>query len=75
MRTLASDVSSVMARGLLKRLVTRIYFQDSEGLHADPILELVPAERRDTLIARKQAVGYRFDIILQGADETVFFDC
>jgi protocatechuate 3,4-dioxygenase alpha subunit len=65
----------VMARGILKRLVTRIYFPDGEGLDTDPILELVPAERRDTLIARKQPGGYRFDIILQGAGETVFFDC
>ena len=64
-----------MARGLLKRLVTRIYFPDGEGLDTDPILELVPAARRDTLIARKNAGGYRFDIILQGAGETVFFDC
>ena len=64
-----------MARGLLKRLVTRIYFPDGEGLDTDSILELVPAERRDTLIARKQADAYRFDIILQGAGETVFFDC
>ena len=65
----------VMARGLLKRLVTRIYFADGEGLDTDPILELVPAERRATLIARKQAGVYQFDIILQGAGETVFFDC
>jgi protocatechuate 3,4-dioxygenase, alpha subunit len=65
----------VMARGVLKRLVTRIYFPDGEGLGTDPILELVPAERRATLIARKQAGGYRFDLILQGAGETVFFDC
>ena len=43
----------VMARGLLKRLVTRLYFPDGEGLESDPILELVPPDRRDTLIARK----------------------
>jgi len=66
---------NVMARGLLKRLVTRIYFPDSEGIDTDPILELVPTERRNTLIARKEAGGYRFDIILQGPGETVFFDC
>ena len=66
----------VMARGLLKRLVTRIYFPDSEGLDSDPVLELVPAERRATLIATNQeAGGYCFDIVLQGAGETVFFDC
>ncbi|HKD46831.1 MAG TPA: protocatechuate 3,4-dioxygenase subunit alpha [Rhizomicrobium sp.] len=66
---------SVMARGLLKRLVTRIYFPDSDCNDTDPILELVPAERRHTLIARKEGDAYRFDIILQGAGETVFFDC
>ncbi len=72
----ASHVAvSVMARGLLKRLVTRIYFSDGEGLDSDPILELVPSVRRDTLIAKQDSGGYRFDIVLQGAGETVFFDC
>ena len=66
---------SVMARGLLKRLVTRIYFEGDEGLDSDPILELVPVARRGTLVARKEAGLYRFDIVLQGAGETVFFDC
>lgn len=65
----------VFARGLLKRLVTRIYFPDREGLDTDPVLELVPSERRDTLIARRETDGYRFDIVLRGAGETVFFDC
>ena len=65
----------VMARGLLKRLVTRVYFPGGEGLDSDPILELVPSARRDTLMAHKESAGYRFDIILQGTDETVFFDC
>jgi protocatechuate 3,4-dioxygenase, alpha subunit len=65
----------VMARGLLKRLVTRLYFADGEGLVSDPILELVPPARRDTLMAQKESGGYRFDIVLQGAGETVFFDC
>jgi protocatechuate 3,4-dioxygenase, alpha subunit len=66
---------SLMARGLLKRLVTRIYFPGGEGLDTDPILELVPAARRDTLIARQDGDIFRFDIILQGPGETVFFDC
>lgn len=66
---------SVLARGLLKRLVTRVYFPDGEGLDTDPILELVPADRRATLVARKQDGVYCFDIILQGGRETVFFDC
>lgn len=65
----------VMGRGLLKRLVTRLYFEDGAGLGLDPVLELVPEARRNTLIARRKGSGYRFDIVLQGAGETVFFDC
>jgi protocatechuate 3,4-dioxygenase alpha subunit len=65
----------ILARGILTRLVTRVYFADEPSTHEDPILSLVPAERRATLIARP--VGddrYRFDLTLQGAGETVFFD-
>jgi len=66
---------SVFGRGLLKRLVTRLYFADAVGNDADPILELVPQERRDTLIARKGADGiWWLDIVLQGDRETVFFE-
>lgn len=65
---------SVFARGLLHRVVTRVYFPDSaEANAADPVLARVPAERRATLIAAPAADGYRFDITLQGHDETVFF--
>ena len=67
----------VLGRGLIKRLVTRLYLADGEGLEADPILALVPAERRSTLIAETSGTAnvYRFDIVLQGQRETVFFDC
>ena len=67
---------SVMGRGILKRLVTRIYFDGAEGNDDDPVLALAPPDRRHTLIARRTGAGgpYRFDIRLQGADETVFFD-
>jgi len=65
----------VMGRGLLKRLVTRLYFADSPDNADDPILALVPAERRDTLIARNDGEAWRFDIVLQGDGETVFLDC
>jgi protocatechuate 3,4-dioxygenase alpha subunit len=66
----------VLGRGLLRRLATRIYFDGQPGLDEDPVLGLLPDERRGTLIARRTAPGrYRFDIVLQGADETVFFDC
>jgi protocatechuate 3,4-dioxygenase alpha subunit len=65
----------ILARGVLTRLVTRVYFDDEPSTREDPILALVPASRRDTLIA-KHAGGdrYSFDLVLQGAGETVFFD-
>jgi protocatechuate 3,4-dioxygenase alpha subunit len=66
---------SVFARGLLDRVVTRVYFPDEPTNDADPVLTSVPADRRSTLIARAEpAGGFRFDIVLQGAEETVFFD-
>lgn len=66
---------SVFARGLLLRLATRIYFDDEAGNAQDPVLALVPAERRGTLVAKRGTDGvFRFDIRLQGEDETVFFD-
>jgi protocatechuate 3,4-dioxygenase alpha subunit len=67
---------SVFARGMLHRLVTRLYFADEEAANAeDPLLSSVDPERRDTLIARPDGDGgYRLDIRLQGPDETVFFD-
>ena len=68
---------SVFARGLLDRLVTRIYFPDEEEANAaDPVLSAVGAPRRDTLIAVPDGgpARLRFDIRLQGEGETVFFD-
>jgi len=66
---------SIFARGLLSRLVTRIYFADRpEANESDPVLRSVPAERRTTLLAEPDADGYRFDVRLQGEGETVFFD-
>jgi protocatechuate 3,4-dioxygenase alpha subunit len=65
---------SVFARGMLHRCVTRIYFGDeSEANAEDPVLAHVPPERRQTLLASVGPEGYRFDIHLQGDDETVFF--
>ncbi len=67
----------IFSRGVLKRLFTRIYFAGETANAADPILALVPAERRDTLMAKPDPAKpglYRFDIRLQGKDETVFFD-
>lgn len=65
---------SVFARGLLHRCVTRIYFEDEpEANDADPVLASVPEQRRATLLARPVESGYRFEIHLQGPNETVFF--
>lgn len=67
----------VLARGVLKRLFTRIYFAGDPANASDPILALVPAGRRDTLMAKpdpKNPNVLRFDIHLQGENETVFFD-
>jgi protocatechuate 3,4-dioxygenase alpha subunit len=61
-------------RGLLRHLVTRLYFPNEPANETDPILRLVPDERRQTLIARPVAGGtLEWAIHLQGADETVFF--
>ena len=65
---------SVMGRGILKRLATRLYFGDGEGNDSDPVLALIPPERRDTLIAHRRDGRWWFDIHLQGENETVFFD-
>jgi protocatechuate 3,4-dioxygenase, alpha subunit len=68
---------SVLARGLLKRLATRIYFADDAANDEDPVLALVPRARRSTLIAQQIADepgAWRLDIHLSGKNETVFFD-
>jgi protocatechuate 3,4-dioxygenase alpha subunit len=69
---------SLFARGLLKRLVTRIYFPDESLNASDAILNAVPMARRSTLIARVESMSpqptFRFDIVLQGESETVFLD-
>ncbi|MGN6719290.1 MAG: protocatechuate 3,4-dioxygenase subunit alpha [Candidatus Binatia bacterium] len=68
---------SVFARGILKRLATRIYFAGDPELQADPVLALVPPDRRATLLARSdnsRAGEWHFDIHLCGERETVFFD-
>ena len=66
---------SVFARGLLDRVVTRIYFGDeADANDADPTLAVVAADRRHRLVADPDAErSYRFDIRLQGDDESVFF--
>jgi protocatechuate 3,4-dioxygenase, alpha subunit len=67
---------SVFARGLLKRLVTRIYFPDEEEANSvDPVLSSIEDhELRRTLIAREEGDVLRFDIHLQGDGQTAFFE-
>ena len=70
-------VLSIFMRGLLKRLTTRMYFADDARNSGDPILNLVEPARRSTLIAKKTAGGpgaLEWNVVLQGPDETVFFD-
>jgi protocatechuate 3,4-dioxygenase alpha subunit len=71
-------VVCIFSRGMLRQIYTRLYFSDEAANAADPILALVPADRRDTLIAHKRDDNgpplYRFDIRVQGGNETVFFD-
>jgi protocatechuate 3,4-dioxygenase alpha subunit len=69
---------SIFARGLLRRLVTRIYFPDDPANTTDFALNLVDPARRATLIAKEasaSANALEWNVILQGRDETVFFDC
>lgn len=68
----------VFARGMLIHAMTRIYFSDEAANSDDPVLQSIPADRRQTLIAKREETGdwptYRFDIRMQGDQETVFFD-
>jgi protocatechuate 3,4-dioxygenase alpha subunit len=70
----------VFARGLLLHATSRIYFPGEPANRDDPVLNAVPdPARRSTLIAAElpgeEPPGYRFDVVLQGDGETVFFDC
>jgi protocatechuate 3,4-dioxygenase, alpha subunit len=68
----------IFARGMLIHAVTRLYFGDEAANATDPVLHTLDPTRRPTLIAQPTAYGdlpcYRFDIRLQGAGETVFFN-
>jgi protocatechuate 3,4-dioxygenase alpha subunit len=72
-------VITLFSRGLLKPLHTRIYFPDEPSNADDPVLNLVPSERRSTLIATPSGeqgapnVLY-WNVVMQGEGETVFFD-
>jgi protocatechuate 3,4-dioxygenase, alpha subunit len=69
---------SIFTRGLLRRLVTRMYFPGEAGNDEDFVLNLVEPARRGTLIAKKidgRTDAVEWNVILQGTNETVFFDC
>ncbi len=66
----------VFARGLLRNLLTRVYFENEPANDTDPVLLQVPAERRHTLIARvgqAESGIFLWNVVLQGKDETAFF--
>ncbi len=65
----------IFARGVIKRLLTRVYFADAPENARDPILNLVPAARRPTLLAALRQDELQFNVNLQGESETVFFQC
>lgn len=68
---------SILGRGILKRLSTRVYFAGEPANEADPILALVPENRRPTLFARPDTArtsNWVFHVRLRGEGETVFFD-
>ena len=68
---------TIFARGLQKQLVTRLYFARDAANAGDRVLSMVPAERRETLLAHplpEQPDTWHMDIRLQGEGETVFFD-
>jgi protocatechuate 3,4-dioxygenase alpha subunit len=67
----------IFMRGLLRHLLTRIYFPQEQTNETDPVLGAVPAERRKTLIAvrcSRSRSEFQWDVFLQGDAETVFFE-
>lgn len=69
---------TIFMRGMLKHLQTRIYFPGDPANAEDAVLSSVPSARRETVIARpiaERAGALRWNVLLQGAGETVFFDC
>jgi protocatechuate 3,4-dioxygenase alpha subunit len=69
---------TLLMRGLLRHLVTRVYFPDESSNSEDAVLNLVDPIRRATLLARKipgRPGAFEWNVVLQGANETVFFDC
>lgn len=65
----------VLGRGIQTQYLTRLYFADDPDAASDPVLKLVPEHRRHTLLAQPTSAGeYSFNVVVQGENETVFFD-
>jgi protocatechuate 3,4-dioxygenase alpha subunit len=64
---------AIVASGIMRRLVTTLFFPDETANATDPVLAAVPPARRDLLVARRDEGGFRFDIVLRGPGETPFF--
>ena len=69
-------VVTVFMRGMLRHLITRMYFPDEPLNEADPVLQRVPADRRATLVATagSEKSILEWNVVSQGPAETVFFD-
>ena len=65
---------AVFMRGLLRPVITRLYFPDEAANAHDPVLSSIPEPERSTMVATKAEDGYQFDIRLQGEGQTAFFD-
>jgi protocatechuate 3,4-dioxygenase alpha subunit len=65
---------TIFTRGLLKHLTTRMYFEGDPANDSDPVLQQVPLSRRATLMGKQTGDVVRWTVVMQGADETVFFD-
>jgi protocatechuate 3,4-dioxygenase alpha subunit len=64
----------VFARGLQRHLISRVYLEGETANEGDPVLQSLPSERRRSLIAKAMGdTRFRWNVILQGAEETVFF--
>jgi protocatechuate 3,4-dioxygenase alpha subunit len=66
----------IFARGLMRHLITRMYFPDEAANVSDTLLQMVPVDRRHTLIAHadgRMGRAFEWNVVLQGPDETVFF--
>jgi protocatechuate 3,4-dioxygenase alpha subunit len=65
---------AVFMRGLLRPVITRLYFPDEPANDHDLVLAAIPEPARSTMVASQSSDGYRFDVRLQGEGQTAFFD-